>query len=133
MRRRAGGLAGPAAAVAVLAAVAGCTPSVEARFTTPGAASPAAPDTSVHEPTLEPTIPLRAGERFTTLAAVRPYAPDPPAGGTDEYRCFLVDPGLRKPTFLTGSQFLPRNADIVHHAIFYRVAREDVAEARGLD
>jgi hypothetical protein len=84
--------------------------------------------------TSPPSSPLRAGERFQTLAMPRAYTPDPPAaGGTDDYRCFLVDPGLSRRTILVGSQFLPQNADIVHHAIFFRVAPVDVPEARQLD
>ena len=53
--------------------------------------------------------PLRAGERFLDLPCRGPTRPSPPNGGTDEYRCFLLDPQLTKPTFLTGSQFLPQN------------------------
>ena len=68
-----------------------------------------------------PAAPLRGGERFVTLTMPQPYAPAAPNGGTDEYRCFLVDPGLTTEAFLTGSQFLPQNADIVHHAIFFRI------------
>jgi hypothetical protein len=63
----------------------------------------------------------------------RPYTPKPPNGGTDEYRCFLIDPQLTKRAFVTGSQFVPQNADVVHHAIFFRVDPADVAEARRLD
>jgi hypothetical protein len=44
-----------------------------------------------------------------------------------------VDPGLNRRAFLTGSQFLPRNVDVVHHEILYRVVPADVAEARRLD
>ncbi|HEX6871424.1 MAG TPA: monooxygenase, partial [Micromonosporaceae bacterium] len=80
-----------------------------------------------------PAAPLRAGERFLRLSMPRPYTPAPTNGGTDEYRCFLVDPGLDAPAFVTGSQFLPQNAAIVHHAIFFRVPPEDVAQARELD
>src|SRR2546421_373985 len=54
-------------------------------------------------------------------------------GETDEYRCFLVDPGLTSAAFLTGSQFLPQNADIVHHAIFFRVDPAGVDAARKAD
>jgi len=61
------------------------------------------------------------------------YVPRPPNGGTDEYRCFLVDPGLRAPAFLTGSQFRPGNLEIVHHAIVFRVAAAEVPAARQLD
>jgi len=63
----------------------------------------------------------------------QPFTPTPVNGGTDVYRCFLVDPQLTKRAFVTGSQFLPQNAAIVHHAIFFRVAPSDVAEARTLD
>jgi hypothetical protein len=80
-----------------------------------------------------PSAPLRDGERFVRLEMARPYTPKPPPGATDEYRCFLLDPKLTQRSFITGSQFLPQNADIVHHAIFFRVAPEDVAQARKLD
>jgi len=63
----------------------------------------------------------------------RPYSPAAPNGGTDDYRCFLVDPKLSKPAFLTGSEFLPQNAAIIHHAIFFRIGPGDVAQARRLD
>ena len=77
--------------------------------------------------------PLRAGERFLTLTMAQPYSPAAPNGGTDEYRCFLVDPKLTTNGYLTGSQFLPQNVDIVHHAIFFRIAPDDVTKARETD
>ncbi|MFG1945946.1 monooxygenase [Nonomuraea sp. NPDC048826] len=77
--------------------------------------------------------PLRDGERFVTLTMPEAYSPAPPNGGTDDYRCFLIDPGLEKQVFLTGAQFQPQNTDLVHHAIFYRVGPEQVAEAERLD
>jgi Copper type II ascorbate-dependent monooxygenase, C-terminal domain len=79
------------------------------------------------------SAPLAVGERFSTLTAPRAYLPRPPNGGTDDYRCFLVDPGLRAPAYLTGSQFRPGNVEIVHHAIVFRVAAADVPAARQLD
>ena len=80
-----------------------------------------------------PPKPLRAGERFVTLTMPEPYTPAAPGRGTDEYRCFLVDPGLSSPAYLTGSQFLPQNSDIVHHAIFFRVPPQDLASAYAAD
>jgi hypothetical protein len=77
--------------------------------------------------------PLRTGERFVTLTMPQTYTPVAPNGGTDEYRCFLVDPALTAQSYLTGSQFLPQNVDIVHHAIFFRIAPEAVAKAREVD
>jgi hypothetical protein len=83
--------------------------------------------------TIAPAAPLRDGERFVSLAMPEPYTPAAPNGGTDEYRCFLVDPKLTQDAFLTGSQFLPQNAAIVHHAIFFRLDPTQVPEARQVD
>ncbi|WP_422769168.1 monooxygenase [Plantactinospora sp. WMMC1484] len=82
---------------------------------------------------IPPAAPLRTGERFVHLEMARPYRPSAPNGGTDEYRCFLVDPGLTEQAYLTGSQFLPQNAGMVHHAIFFRLDPVDAAPARKLD
>jgi hypothetical protein len=120
-----------AAAAVLVAACGGGTGTVTPQASQ-GAAAPAhAGHATFSNP---PSSPLNAGERFQTLVMPRPYTPDPPTtGGTDDYRCFLVDPGFTTRTILTGSQFLPQNADIVHHAIFFRVAPENVAEAERLD
>jgi hypothetical protein len=77
--------------------------------------------------------PLRAGERFATLTMAEPYKPAGPNGGTDDYRCFLIDPKLTGNTFLTGAQFQPQNTEIVHHAIFFRLDPQQAAKARKLD
>ncbi|MEV0620423.1 monooxygenase [Nonomuraea sp. NPDC050404] len=101
-----------------------------------GAATTAAPPAAhtghatKHAPA--PT-PLRAGERFVNLALPQSYTPAAPNGGTDEYRCFLVDPGQSGRVSLTGTQFQPQNGDIVHHAIFFMVAADQVGEARERD
>src|SRR3979411_2302733 len=71
----------------------------------------------VHGGPPPPAAPLRAGERFLEVGLQRPYPATPPDGGTDEYRCFLLDPKLTEAAYLTGYQFLPQNAVIVHHAI----------------
>src|SRR4051812_39575319 len=130
MWRRVGWLA----TAAVLAA--GCSAGAQAGSAAPLAAAPPPASSPAHDGThaaVPAAAPLRAGGRVTPPTPSRPDAPSPPAGASDEYRCFVVDPGLRQRTFLTGSQFIPANAAIVHHAIFYRVAAADVAEARDLD
>jgi hypothetical protein len=80
-----------------------------------------------------PAAPLRDGERFVNLTMPEAYTPTAPNGGTDEYRCFLVDPKLTSAQYLTGSQFLPQNATIVHHAIFFRISPTDADRARRVD
>ncbi|MBB2940977.1 hypothetical protein FB565_000681 [Actinoplanes lutulentus] len=103
----------------------------------PEAEQPAAPAQSSHAGhtggSAPPPSPLRDGERFVDVGLDQPYTPAAPNGGTDEYRCFLVDPQLTEPAYLTGSQFLPQNEAIVHHAIFYRVDPEQATEAAKVD
>ncbi|MBB3043866.1 hypothetical protein [Nocardioides soli] len=79
-------------------------------------------------------LPLRDGERRMTLTMPTAYTPSAPTGtGTDDYRCFLLDPGLDKDVWLTGSHVAPGNPRVVHHVILFRVAPEQVAEAEDLD
>jgi copper type II ascorbate-dependent monooxygenase-like protein len=80
-----------------------------------------------------PAAPLRSGEHFLTLQMPEPYTPSAPNGGTDEYRCFLIDPKLTSQQYLTGSQFLPQNTAIVHHAIFFRISPDQAQAARDMD
>lgn len=47
--------------------------------------------------------------------------PSNPLGAEDEYRCFLLDPGLTAERFITGYQVTPGNAAIVHHVTGYVV------------
>jgi hypothetical protein len=106
-----------------------------------GSASPAAPpaggagETSshAHGGPPPPAAPLRDGERFQEVGLERPYRPAPPEGGTDEYRCFLIDPKLTEAAYLIGSQFLPQNTEIVHHGIFYSVPASAVDQAKSVD
>jgi hypothetical protein len=81
-----------------------------------------------------PPQPLRAGERFVDLKTAEAYTPAPPeGGGTDEYRCQVIDPGLTKAQFLTGTQLMPENIAIAHHAIVYAVPPGRAALVRAQD
>jgi hypothetical protein len=122
-RRTSGLAAGLVAATMMVTACASDSPAPQA----------AAPHTGHGISSPAPTQPLRAGERFLDLTMAKPYAPSAPSGGTDEYRCLLVDPHLTKPEFLTGSQFQPQNVPILHHAIVYVVPPEDATLARTRD
>ena len=62
------------------------------------------------------------------------YTPSAPYGtGTDDYRCFLLDPELDKDAWLTGTQVLPGNPDVVHHVILFQVPPRQVAAAEAKD
>ncbi len=79
-------------------------------------------------------LPLRDGEHRMTLSMPEAYTPSAPYGkGTDDYRCFLLDPGLKKDVWLTGSNVLPGNQLVVHHVILFRVPPDQVAEAEAKD
>jgi hypothetical protein len=78
--------------------------------------------------------PLRAGEQRLTLTMPAAYTPSAPNGvGTDDYRCFLLDPKLRRDRFLTGTHVIPGNRDVVHHVILFRVRPGQVGAAHALD
>jgi hypothetical protein len=79
-------------------------------------------------------LPLRSGEKRMTLTMPASYTPSAPNGtGTDDYRCFLLDPTLDKDVWLTGSNVLPGNPSVVHHVILFRVSPDKVAEAEQKD
>ena len=81
------------------------------------------------------SAPLRSGERFATLGLPDggTYEPKAPNGGTDDYRCFLLDPQLANDATLSGVQVLPGNRELVHHAILYRVSPAELSAAKTLD
>ena len=75
-----------------------------------------------------------AGERFLDLRMAEAYTPAPPeGGGSDEYRCQVLDPGLTEAAFLTGTQVMPDNVAIAHHAIVYAVPPGGAAAVREQD
>ncbi|MDR7279190.1 monooxygenase [Catenuloplanes atrovinosus] len=120
------------ATLAVLLLTAACATS--AGDEPDSAAAPATSGAHGHEyQEPPPAAPLREGERFQELTMERAYSPRAPEGATDEYRCFMIDPALTEPAFLTGSQFLPQNHQLVHHAIFFRLEPDQVVDAEKLD
>jgi len=61
------------------------------------------------------------------------YTPIAPAGMNDEYRCFLVDPGLTADAYITGYHVHPGARSIVHHVIAYAVSTSGASQALALD
>lgn len=82
-----------------------------------------------------PSLPAqaRAGEKLLTLRADAPYRPVSRNGATDDYRCFLLDPGLTEDAFVTSARIEPDAAALVHHVILFRVPPESIAAADNLD
>lgn len=78
--------------------------------------------------------PLRPGERRVEVAMPEPYTPSAPYGtGTDDYRCFVLDPHLRQDGFITGLNILPGTPSVVHHVILFRLPPSSVAAAEAKD
>ena len=96
-----------ALAAGALALVAGCG---DAPASTDAAAEPTSSPSASTPPVVQADPveavkpkPLRAGETRMSLRIPKTYTPSAPNGvGTDDYRCFLLDPHLTRDAFLTG-------------------------------
>lgn len=127
------------AALAVLLAGCATAPNPTAESRLEGHASTG--HTATHSPGASPTsaapstpkpapAPLRAGEQRRRVTMPAAYTPKAPSGGTDDYRCFLLDPRLARDSFVTGYDIAPDQAQEVHHVILYRVPPAKAAAAR---
>ncbi|MGI8644752.1 MAG: hypothetical protein ACR2JD_00260, partial [Nocardioides sp.] len=89
--------------------------------------------TATPAPTAKPK-PLRGGEERVTLAMPEAYTPSAPNGvGTDDYRCFILDPDLKKDALLTGTNILPGNPEVVHHVIMFQLPPQAQSYAEDAD
>ncbi|HEX2894037.1 MAG TPA: hypothetical protein VHO29_08545 [Marmoricola sp.] len=122
-------------ALAVLAAC-GSTGTTAAPTAAPSTSRvpAAAPATTTPSTRSAARIPLRPGERRVRVAMPTAYTPSAPTGqGTDDYRCFLLDPKIATDSFITGFDIVPGNPRVVHHVILFRVPPALVAEAERKD
>lgn len=131
-----GGLAGALLLSACASAGSGSSGSADgsADAPPPAAAADATSSETSPESSSGPSDTITAEEDgIVTLALAQPYEPSAEAGGTDDYRCFLIDLDLPEDRFITGVRFAPGNPAVVHHAIVYRVDPEQVAAAERVD
>jgi hypothetical protein len=59
------------------------------------------------------------GEPDARLAMPEAYTPD--RASPDDYRCFVVDPGLDTTTWLRAFDVEPDTVEVVHHVLLYRL------------
>ncbi len=79
-----------------------------------------------------PAAPPALGAVSLTLDPGVAYLPDPSLD--DDYRCFVVDPGLTSDTFLTGYEVHPGEPSEVHHVVVFSTDTPAEAQAaRDLD
>jgi hypothetical protein len=83
-----------------------------------------APSLPEPPPALEsPDLTLDPGQEYTPNDAL-----------SDDYRCFVIDPGLTEEQFIVAYEVIPGDARIVHHAIVYQPSDDEAAaEAVALD
>ena len=125
------------AAAAATLVVVGCSSAVEdpAAPPSPRPSTSTAPGHHGAGASLTPPrSPLREGERFVTVTMPTAYQPQAPSSsGTDDYRCFLLDPRLTKQSVVTGIDVLPGSPEVVHHVILFRVPPDRVTRAEQAD
>jgi hypothetical protein len=71
--------------------------------------------------------------RKYTVAMTKAHLPVAPNNGTDDYRCFLLDPKVTQDSIIRTIEFVPQRKDYVHHAIIFRVTDADLPQAIAQD
>lgn len=64
-----------------------------------------------------------------SVTMAKAHLPSAPNKGTDDYRCFLLDPKVKQDSIIRSVEFIPQRKNYVHHAIIFRVTDADIAEA----
>lgn len=78
-----------------------------------------------------PVTGVDIGPPSITLDPGDSYRPN--ASSTDDYHCFLFNPGLSSPQDLTGFDVHPGTAASVHHVLVFAVPPDAVAQAQAKD
>jgi polyisoprenoid-binding protein YceI/mono/diheme cytochrome c family protein len=83
----------------------------------------------------------------TKIKETRGPVPDPPRhdvvmkmpvaytgslSNPNDYRCFVLDPKITKPTFMTGYEVTPGNRDEIHHVQIFHIDRSQVEASANL-
>ena len=68
-----------------------------------------------------------------TVTMKKAHLPSAPKNGTDDYRCFLLDPKVTEDSIIRTIQFIPQRKNFVHHAIIFRVTDADLPQAIAQD
>ena len=64
-----------------------------------------------------------------SVTMAKAHLPAAPNKGTDDYRCFLLDPKVNEDSIIRSIEFIPQRKNYVHHAIIFRVTDADIPEA----
>jgi hypothetical protein len=75
----------------------------------------------------------KSSTKFYVAKMLKAHTPTAPNNGTDDYRCFLLDPKVTEDSIVKSVEFIPQNKSYVHHAIMFRVTNADLPEAIASD
>jgi hypothetical protein len=64
-----------------------------------------------------------------SVTMTKAHLPVAPNKGTDDYRCFLLDPKVNEDSIVRSIEFIPQRKNYFHHAIIFRVTDADLTEA----
>lgn len=67
--------------------------------------------------------------KIYTVTMAKAHLPAAPNDGTDDYRCFLLNPKMKEDSIIRSVEFIPQNKAYVHHAIMFRVTEADLSQA----
>ena len=71
--------------------------------------------------------------RKYTVTMTKAHLPVAPTNGTDDYRCFLLNPKVTQDSIIRTIEFIPQRKNYVHHAIIFRVTDADLPQAIAQD
>jgi Copper type II ascorbate-dependent monooxygenase, C-terminal domain len=74
-----------------------------------------------------------SGASVYVAKMTQPHLPSAPNGGTDDYRCFLIDPKIPQDSLITQVEFRPQQRVMMHHAIMFLVGKKDLSAAIAID
>ncbi len=75
----------------------------------------------------EPAMTVPPVDADLTLQMSAPYVANQSV--SDDYRCFMLDPGFEEDTYVTAYDIIPDNTAMVHHTILFLATEDQRAEA----
>ena len=84
-------------------------------------------------PSASHSIAAEPATKSYIVSMKKAHLPVAPNNGTDDYRCFLLDPKVNQDSIIRSIEFAPQRKSYVHHAIIFRVTDADLAEAKRRD
>lgn len=85
-------------------------------------------------PVASAALPVSEGLEKVSITLTMPEPYTPRYDLNDDYRCFVVDPGLTENQFITAFDIHPGNKSVVHHVVLFDVMSEEgVAQAEAMD